>query len=350
MYLKTWRDNMKAKRIARGVVICLIGFVVVMAGVMPGFAQQAPIKIRYATQLPATHLMTQAEMRMTRMIEERSKGRVKFEFYPAGQLYKSMELLKAVSSGAIEMGTTPSAMLTGPAPLMEVTNIPFLFGNYDEIVKMWNGEVGDMMRKSVERIGIKALAFSAYGEDTSFCAHKPLTKPSDFKGIKIRCNHNIAADWIKAYGGSPVVFSSAEVYEGLQRRTIDAANSGATSIKERKWYEMTEYGTLTYSAYAVWPEMINLKFFNSLPKDIQQIIVDAAQEHQAYLLKATAKADKESIAFLKTKLKMYELTPADKKVWKEAGQKAIIATWLKRAGKDGQKALNWIEANLGKDK
>lgn len=322
-------------------------FVLTLAGGR-GFAQEKQITIRYATQLPATHLLTQAELRMAKMIEEKTKGRVKVEVYPAGQLYKGMELLKAVMSGATEMGTTPGAMFTGPVPLMDVFDIPFMITNYADVVKVWQGEPGDVLRKHLERIGIKTIAFSAYGENFSFCSHKPLMKPADFKGLKIRCNTNMGADLVKAFGGSPAIFSSAEVYEALQRKTIDAANSGVTSIKERKWFETTEHATLTDASYSVWPVMINLKFWNSLPKDIQQVLIDVGKDHQAYVLKATAESDKEAIAFVKSKLKTYELTAADQKAWIDAGRQAVIDAWVKRTGDEGKKTIAWIQKNLKK--
>ena len=337
---------MRTRNVFFGLVVGLISFCVVTALATTGYAQEKQIKIRYVTQLPATHLLTQAEMKMAKMIEERSKGRVKVEVYPAGQLYKAMELLNAVMSGAVEMGTTPGAMFTGPVPLMDFFDIPLLLKDYGEVLKAWQGEPGDILRAQLEKIGIKTIGFSAYGENLSFCSHKPLTKPADFKGLKIRCNTNMGADLVKEFGAAPVIFSSAEVYDALQRKTIDAANSGVTSFVERKWYEVTEQATLTWASYSVWPEMINLKFWNSLPKDIQQIILDVGKEHQAYVLNETAKSDKDAVDFLKTKLKVYELTAADKKAWMDAGRRPVVDAWLKRTGADGKKIMDWIDKNL----
>jgi tripartite ATP-independent transporter DctP family solute receptor len=327
-------------------VVCLMSFLLMVIGTVNGSAQEKQIKIRYVTQMPATHPLTQAEMKMVKKIEERSKGRVKIEFYPAGQLYKGMELVNAVMSGAAEMGITPGNMLAGPAPLIDLFDIPFLLNNYDEVVKVWQGEPGEMIRKQLEKVGIKTIVFSPNGEATTFYGHKPLVKPSDFKGLKVRANTNMTGDLVRAFGASPVMFTSAEVYEAVQRKTIDAGSSGVTSIVERKWYEVSEYATLTFASYTMWPEIINLKFWNNLPKDIQQIITDVQKEHLAFYLKETAKADKDAVNILKTKVKVYELTAADKKVWADAGRKAVIDGWLKRTGADGKKVADWIEQNM----
>jgi tripartite ATP-independent transporter DctP family solute receptor len=336
---------MRTKTLVYGLAVGAISFFIMTMDVVVSNAQEKQIIIRYATQLPATHMLTKAEERMAKIIEERSKGRVKVEVYPGGQLYKGMELLSGVMRGAIEMGTTPGAMFTGPVPLMDVFDIPLLFKDYDAIVKTWQGEPGEILRKQLERIGIKTVGFSAYGKNLDFCSHKPLIKPSDFKGLKIRCNTNMGADLVKQFGATPVIFSSAEVYEGLQRGTIDAAGSGVTSFVERKWYEVTQDATFTHASYSVWPEMINLKFFNGLPKDIQQIIIEAGKENQAYTMSETAKSDQEAENFLKTKLKTYELTKADRKVWMDAGRKPVIDGWLKRTGAEGKEFLDWINKN-----
>jgi tripartite ATP-independent transporter DctP family solute receptor len=304
-----------------------------------------PFKIRYVTQLPATHLLTQADFRLAKMLEERTKGAVKVEVYPAGQLYKGMELLKAVMNGAAEMGTIYNGIFTGPVPLMDVFDIPFLFKDYDEVTRFWHGEIGDRLRSELERIGIKAIAYSAYGESFSICSHRPLVKVADFKGMKIRANHNTGADTLREFGASPVLFAAAEVYEALQRKTIDAASSGPTSIKERKWYELTQYATITRACYSVWPIMVHLKFWNVLPKEVQEVFREVGRDHEAYVLKKTDENDEETIRFLKTKLNVYELTPADQKVWGDHS-KAVIEKWLKRTGSDGQKAIEWIRKSF----
>lgn len=335
-------------RMRRGLSIlveCLIGFLLLTGWSLNAPAQEKQITVRYVTQLPATHLLTQADFRLAKMIEERTKGAVKVEVYPAGQLYKGMELLKAIMTGAAEMGTMYNAIFTGPAPLLDVFDIPFLFKDYDEVTQYWHSDMGDKMRSELEKISIRTIGYYAYGESFSICSHKPLIKVADFKGMKIRANHNMGADTLKEFGASPVLFAAGEVYEALQRKTIDAASSGPTTIKERKWYEMTQYATITWACYSVWPIMVNLKFWNSLPKEIQQVFNEVGRDNEAYVLKKTDESDKEAVKFLKGKLSVYDLTAADQKVWGE-NSKAVTEKWLKRTGADGQKAIEWIHKNF----
>ena len=270
---------MRARTVLR---VLAVSIVVIFALTVAGgrvFAQEKQIKIRYATQLPATHLLTQAEMRMAKMIEEKTKGRVKVEVYPAGQLFKGMELLKAVTSGACEMGTTPGAMFTGPIPLMDVFDIPFMITNYADVVKVWEGEPGDLLRKHLERIGIKTIAFSAYGENFSFCSHKPLTKPTDFKGLKIRCT-GLSAKVAAAIGGAPVAMPVGDTYDALSRGVVDASFASMEAAEGWKWAEVTKYiiesGAIGYTtSFFV---VMNKKVWNSFDPDTKKIIEKINEE------------------------------------------------------------------------
>jgi len=309
-------------------------------------AQEKQIVLRYATQLPATHMLTKADMRMAKMIEERTKGRVKVEVYPAGQLFKDRELIKAVMNGAIEMGITNSALMAGTVPLFDVFEMPFIYRGWNDLLKVWNGEPGAMMRMQLERTGMKALGFGAYGDNFDICSRKPLIKVEGFKGAKLRANTAPGADVMMALGASPVYFSSGEVYEALQRKMIDGASSGVSTIVERKWFEVTEYVTLTWCGYALWPIFINTNFLNSLPKNIQHIIIEAVQENQKYTISTAERSDREYAELLKKKVKVHELTASELKAWKDAGLRYAVDKWLKKSGEDGKKVLAWIEANI----
>jgi C4-dicarboxylate-binding protein DctP len=340
---------MRTQSIFRWVKLSVASFCAIGIWASLGFCQDKPIIIRYVTQLPATHLLTQADFRLGKLIEEKTQGKVKFEVYPAGQLYKGMELLKAIMTGAVEMGTMYNAIFTGPVPLMDIFDIPFLFKNYDEVTRFWESDMGEKMREQLIKINIRAIAYSAYGESFSICSHKPLLKPADFKGMKIRCNHNMGADAVKEFGASPVLFAAGDVYEALQRKTIDAASSGPTTIKERKWHEVTEYATIAWSSYSVWPIMVNNKFWNDLPNEIRNALLEAGKDHQKHVLNKTHQSDLDAVEFLKSKLQVSELTTQDQKVWADASQE-VINKWLKRTGKDGEDCIQWIKTNLPRSK
>jgi len=322
-------------------ILCLLGL---LAGVffMAGPAWSEQIVLRYAGQLPVTHHITQADQRFAKMVEERTGGKVKIEVYPAGQLYKGASIAKAVMSGAIEMGIVFNGAWTGPVPLMDLFEMHFIFKDYNQIEKAWNGKVGDLMRAEMEKNNAKALGFGAYGGTGIINRKRPLKMPQDFKGLKIRTPSPMHADTVKALGAAPVMMSSSEVYMALQRGTIDGSVSGPTSLVKRKWFETAEYVTITNSAYSLWPIAINLEVWNKLPKDIQKVLLEAAIDTTKYTISLADQEDQKAIDMLSEKVKVHTLTAEESEAWKEAVQN-VREIFVKRAGKDGVTVIKWVE-------
>ena len=322
----------------------LVGLLGVFMGVvlLSGLSWGQQTVLRYAGQLPTTHHLTKADYRFAKMVEEKTNGKVKIEIYPAGQLYRMDGIRKAVMSGTVDMGVTYEGTWTGPIPLVDFFIVPFVLNNYKEVQKAWDGKIGNKLREEMEKNGVKALGFGAYGESFSITnIKKPLKRPEDFKGLKIRTHEPIAAESVKALGASPVFMSSAEVYTALQKGTVDGATSGPTSFVQRKWYEITKYSTITFSVYSVWPVMINLKVWNGLPKEIQKILQEAGEDYENHTIQISDKEDEEAIKFLSKTQEVYILTNEDKKVWARTLE-PVKKEFLSRTGKDGEAFFKWI--------
>ncbi|MDI7261262.1 MAG: DctP family TRAP transporter solute-binding subunit [Thermodesulfobacteriota bacterium] len=322
----------------------LVGLLGVFIGLvlLPGSSWGQQTVLRYAGQLPTTHHLTKADYRFAKMVEEKTNGKVKIEIYPAGQLYRMDGIRKAVMSGTVDMGVTYEGTWTGPIPSVDFFIIPFVLNNYREVQKAWGGKIGNKLRDEMEKNGVKALGFGAYGESFSITnIKKPLKRPEDFKGLKIRTHEPIAAESVKALGASPVFMSSAEVYTALQKGTVDGATSGPTSFVQRKWYEITKYSTITFSVYSVWPVMINLKVWNGLPKEIQKILEEAGKDYENHTIQISDKEDEEAIKFLSKTQEVYILTDEDKKVWARTLE-PVKKEFLSRTGKDGEAFFKWI--------
>jgi tripartite ATP-independent transporter DctP family solute receptor len=295
--------------------------------------------LRYAGQLPVTHHLTQGDYRFAKLVGEKTGGKVKVEVYPAGQLYKGPSILKSIMSGAIEMGMTYNGTWTGSVPLMDLFDINFLFKDYSQIEKAWQGKIGDKLRAEMEKYNVVALGFGAYGESFSVLNKKrPLKMPQDFSGLKIRANETMAAESLKALGASPVMMSSSEVYMALQRGTIDGASSGPTTFVQRKWFEVAEYVTIAKASYSLWPIMINAKVWNKLPKDVQKALQEAAAETTRYTIQVADSEDEKAIKVLSENLKVHTLSQTERKAWEKALE-PVRKDFLQRTGDEGKAIL-----------
>ncbi|UCD80727.1 MAG: TRAP transporter substrate-binding protein [Desulfobacterales bacterium] len=301
------------------------------------------IVLRYATQMPKTHHLTVADYEFAKTVEEKTGGKVKIEVYPAGQLYKGVSLVKAVMSGAIDMGITYGGALTGPLPMIDVFDIPFLFSDYQMIQQLWAGKVGALIKDAALQKGIVMLSFGAYGD--SFCiinSKRPIKSPPDLDGLKIRCNTPMAAESVKVLGASPLMMSSSEVYAALQRGTVDGATTGLGTVVSRKWYEVAKYATITSSSYSVWPVMINKGAWEKLPKEYQEVIRQAALANQQRIIDNVIASDEKNTAAMQEKMAVYTLSAEEKAQWRQKLEK-VSDSFVERTGKEGEQIIELIK-------
>ena len=317
-----------------GVALALIGG--------QGQASAQEIVLRYATQMPAKHHLTQADYRFAKAVGEKTKGRVKIEVYPAGQLYKGTALVNAVRTGALDMGIVYGGAMAGMIPLIDVFDIPFVFSDYRTIQGHWNKDVGKIIRKQAMEKGIKILSFGAYGDSFAIVNSKrPLRKPADFAGLKIRGNTGMYTEALKALGASPVRMSSSEVYAALQRGTIDGAATGLGSIVSRKWFEVSKHASITSAGYSVWPVMIGAKKWAALPADVKAIMQAAATDNEEHIISLVEQKDQKYTAAIVGKLDTFKLSDSERAVWQKA-LAPVEKIFVERNGREGEEILRLV--------
>src|SRR5207237_6939598 len=135
-----------------------------------------------------------AALKFKALAEARTKGAVKVEVYANSALYKDKEEMEALQLGAVQM-LAPSLAKFGPLGVkeFEVFDLPYLFDNYAELHKVTEGPVGQALLKKLEPKGIIGLAYWDNGfKDMS--ANKPLRKPEDLRGLKMRIQSSKVLD------------------------------------------------------------------------------------------------------------------------------------------------------------
>ena len=294
--------------------------------------------LRLAGTMPLEHYMTKTLEHFAELMDEKTKGRVKVEIYPANQLFSDKDLPKALPSGAVDIGQVNMAMWAGLVPLLAIEELPFFFKDRDHYYRaLLSPNVKDLLDKEFEARGVKILFWMDYGY-TALIGKKPIRQLEDFKGKRIRGYGEISTEIMKALGGAPVFLSVGEVYMALQRGTIDGVLTSTCSVYERKFYEVVKYFTLIkigeiQNSPAV---LVNLKKFGGLPPDLQKIMLDTAKDAQDWGLEKALSGTEECIAGLKAKgMEITPLSDSEKKRWAEA-TRHIMKNYLERTGKPGK--------------
>lgn len=250
--------------------------------VQTGLAAGAEYKIRLSLGLPEHQFMAKQFTAWANLIEEKSNGRVDVEVYYGGQLYKDVPVIEAIQTGAVEAGNVYTNFIETIVPEAAVFNLPLLYDTTAELEKAFDSNIGEIIVKKAETKGLKILArFFWPQEDIAFVSTKPIKVPGDVKGLKIRATAATQADWLKSLGAAPTYISGAEMYMGFQRGTLDAALSALAGTVERKLYEVAPYTTLLGVCVTIAMPTMNKKYFDKLPEDIQQAILEASAEMNA---------------------------------------------------------------------
>ena len=198
--------------------------------------------------------------------------------------------------------------------------------------------------------GLKLIAMSTWPSQQIFST-SPIRTVADWKGKKIRVYGADSANLTRILGGAPVNIAFGEVYSALEKKTVDGAMTSATNAEPMKFFEVAKYVDYWYLAGAAQEWIVaNQKSWDALPKDLQQIVLDAVKE--------TNLEEKEwgdAIAFderVRKRLPELGITIVDppKEELAKARQAAKAAwdTWITRTGADGKRGLEMALKALGR--
>jgi len=307
-----------------------------LALVSPGAFGQQPIVIKFSHVVAVNTPKGKGADQFKKLVEERTGGKVKVEVYPNSSLFKDGEEMEALQLGSVQM-LAPSVSKFGPlgAREFEIFDIPYIFDSYDDLHKATEGTVGQGLFKKLESKRIVGLAYWDNGFK-EMSANKPLRKPEDMKGLKMRIQSSkVLGDQMKAFGALPQVMAFSEVYQALQTGVVDGQENTPSNFFTQKMHEVQKYVTMTDHGVIEYAVIANKKFWDGLPADIRATLDGAMKDATKYANDIAKKENDDALAAVKAsgKTEIVTLTPAEKEAWKKAAV-AVHKENESRVGKD----------------
>jgi tripartite ATP-independent transporter DctP family solute receptor len=282
--IKKRRFSMKGSFFGRhGIGMVVIGAFALSILMMPGLVQAKTV-IKLAHVCAEKDIFHIQSVKFKELVEKRTNGEVEIKIFPNKQLGgKESDLINMVQMGTIGLATITCGPITSFDPLFGILDMPFLFTSKAQAYKVLDGPIGQRFLDSLSQVGIKGLAFGERGLRNVSNNVRPITKPSDLEGIKIRVMQSpVYIKLFKALGANPIPMGWGEVYTALQQGTIDAQENPPWVIWAFKIYEVQKYYSLTGHSYAGNVIMMNKKLFDGFSPEIQKVLIDSAREASVY--------------------------------------------------------------------
>lgn len=241
------------------------------------YAQTGPIRLTYSSQFPAKHIQAQLAEAWGKEVSERTNERVIVEFYPGQQLTKAAECYEGVVQGKSDLGFSVLAYTPERFPVMGVVDLPLGYTSG----KVATAVANEVYRKfkPKELSDTQVMYLHAHGPGFINTRGKAVRRLEDMKGLRLR-THGATARMVKALGGTPVPAPMPELYKMLKKGVVFGAVHPTEAHAGWRLAEVENYSTASYviANTTTFFVVMNKDKWNSLPKDIQQIIEEINTE------------------------------------------------------------------------
>ena len=281
----------------------LIQSVLATAFSAAAFTVSAQTVLKAADVHPAGYPTVVAVESMGKKMEAASNGRFKFQMFPGSVLGGEKEMIEQTQVGAIQILRTSLGPVGPVVPEVNIFNMPFVFRDIPHMRAVIDGPIGQELLDKISASPARMVALAWMdGGSRSLYTKKPVRKPEDLKGQKIRMMGNpLFVDTMNAMGGNGISMGYGEVFTAIQTGVVDGAENNPPSLLTANHYKAgAKYYTQTN--HLIIPEILVMSkvAWDKLNAADQAVVKKLGREAQLEQRTLWDKAVSESVAKLKT--------------------------------------------------
>jgi tripartite ATP-independent transporter DctP family solute receptor len=269
-------------------------------------------------RLGGVHAVTAPETiglnKFSELVQKNTKGRLKVEIYPAGQLGKEVPQLENLIIGTQQMFGNVADWNENIVKDWGIVGMPFAFDNLDHVRKFQKSQEYERLKRALlDQKGVRILADNWYRLPKALLCKKPIHHPKDLEGVKLRMPHikTYVETW-GAMGAKTIVIPWAEAFIALKTGVADGMDSPLGSIYGQKFHQAAPNIIMTNHLVAPFNLLANNKAYQDLPAELQQGLSAAALEAGNYytaLVEERFKPDKQKM--IKEGARFIDVDPAE---------------------------------------
>ncbi|GAB3352056.1 TRAP transporter substrate-binding protein [Chromohalobacter beijerinckii] len=246
------------------------------------FATATDYTLKFGHLANEENIWNKAAERFKKVVEEESDGRIDVQIFPNEQLGTEMEVINSIQLGTADMTITGES-LQNWAPKAAMMAVPYAFRDSEHLRKAVEGDIGKQIEQQIEeKAGLVPIAWFERGP-RELTSNQPIKKPSDLDGLRLRVpNVPLFVDTWQALGAKPTPMAFSEVFTSLQQGTIDGQENPLSLIESASFNEVQDYVNMTDHVHSWIYVVIGKNKLESMPEDLQEVVLDAAQQMQSY--------------------------------------------------------------------
>jgi TRAP-type transport system periplasmic protein len=238
-------------------------------------------------------------LKWAKAVEQRTNGGLKIDVFHSAQLGLEEDIIEQIRQGANIGQNTDAARMGNYVPGIAVMNGPYFAETLEEVAKLRKAPtVAKWQEELATKFGLKVVSFNWVQGYRHFFTNKPIKTPEDLNGLRIRTPPApIWQESIRALGAVPVAMAFGEMYPGLQQRAIDGVELVYNNIPGGRFYEVLKVANETRHIMLINFEVVSTKWFDSLPKEYQDALVEeadrAGEETSRQILRLEAEVERQ---------------------------------------------------------
>ncbi len=326
-------------------VAALVGSLALVAGLGAACSKSGSgtVTLTYAAYVPKDNPHSIAHKWWMDEVEKRTDGAVKFEAIYGGALCDSGNVMVCVSDGRADMGTFTPLRHPAEFPLTNMMSLPFRTSGLQADLLALNELYQNHKGFKAEFDAAKQnLLYFGPVPAPLLGLNKPITDIGDLKGKKFRIPGLMSVAF-GLLGVSSVTMIEPEIYESMQRGVIDGAITAPDGHTSFRTYEVAkqyvDVGAVS-GPLAAMTTTINAKRFDSLPKNVQDVIMEVSAELQKKITSDFfAPEFEKQCKTMKAAAPIISMKPAaEAEKWAAEAKKATEQAWI--ASLSGDAAAN----------
>lgn len=259
-------------------------------------AAQTEIKLGHVGE-PGS-LFDRSSQEFARIANEKLGGKARVVVYGSSQLGGDSEMMKKLKLGTIDL-SLPSTVMSTEVPVFGMFEMPYLVQDREHMARIRDEIVTPTLYPEAEKKGLKILGVWENGFRHITNSKRPIAKPEDLQGIKLRVPQGVwRVKMFETYGANPSPMALSEVFVALQTGVMDGQENPFAQIYPARFQEVQKFLSLTGHVYT--PAYLTAgRSWSRLPEDVRKALTEAAVAVQPTVYKLAAEMDDDLLAKLK---------------------------------------------------